>query len=214
MNVRRKISVLVVDDHEVVRQGLTRIISASPGLFVKAEAANGAQALAALRETDVDVVLLDISLPDVNGLTLLKSMYEIRPKLNVLVLTMHPEKQYAIRTLRLGASGYLTKESASEELLAALEAVASGRRYITPGVAEQLTREILGEGDQAPHLSLSNREYRVFLEIARGHSLKVISGMLDVSEKTVSTYRARMLEKMNMGNNAEVVRYAVENKLV
>ncbi len=205
--------VLIVDDHEVVRQGLRRIISAAPGLEVKAEAATGAQALALLQAEEFDVVLLDISLPDANGLTLLDSMREIHPELQVLVLTMHPEKQYAIRALRQGAAGYLTKDSASEELLAALKAVGAGQRHITPGVAEQLTREVLGEEERPLHLSLSPREYRVFVEIARGVSLKVISGNLDVSEKTVSTYRARMMEKMGMTNNAEVVRYAVEHRL-
>ncbi len=205
--------VMIVDDHEVVRQGLRRIISAAPGLEAKAEAASGAEALALLRAEEFDVVLLDISLPDANGLTLLEAMHEIHPGLQVLVLTMHPEKQYAIRALRLGAAGYLTKDSASEELLAALQTVAAGQRYITPGVAEQLTREVLGEEERPLHLSLSAREYRVFLDISRGVSLKVISGTLNVSEKTVSTYRARMLEKMGMTNNAEVVRYAVENQL-
>jgi two-component system, NarL family, invasion response regulator UvrY len=208
------ISVLVIDDHDVVRQGLTRIISAAEGLSVKGEASTAAQAMKLFKEDDFDVVLLDISLPDLNGLSLLDEMRILRPGQQVLVLTMHPEKQYAIRALRQGAAGYLTKDSASEELLEALLRVASGQRYITPGVAEQLTKEALGERDRPPHLTLSKREFSVMLEVASGLSLKEIAALLDVSDKTVSTYRTRLLEKMGMTNNAELVRYAVENHLV
>ena len=208
------ISVLVVDDHEVVRQGLTRIISSAEGLSVKDEASTAAQAMKLFRENDYDGVLLDISLPDLNGLSLLDEMRNLRPGQQVLVLTMHPEEQYAIRALHQGAAGYLTKDSASEELLEALQRVASGQRYITPGVAEQLRKEVLGERERPPHLALSKREFSVLLEVASGLSLKEIAALLDVSEKTVTTYRARLLEKMGMTNNAELVRYAVENHLV
>jgi two-component system invasion response regulator UvrY len=208
------IEVLVVDDHEVVRHGLIRIISGATGMRVKAQASNAEEALARFAEERFDVVLLDISLPDRSGLAVLEEIREQNPDQQVLILTMHPEKQYAIRALRLGAAGYLTKDGAMDELLAALRTIAAGRRYITPGVAEQLTREILGDGDRPRHLLLSEREHRVFIEIARGRSLKEIAALLGVSEKTVSTYRARLLDKLGMTNNAEAVRYAVENQLI
>jgi two-component system invasion response regulator UvrY len=206
--------ILIVDDHTIVRKGLFRILNETSGEFKIEEASNGWEAIEKVKKTDYSVVLLDISLPGINGLDVLKQLKVEKPDLPILVLSMYPVEQYAVRILKAGASGYLTKESAPEELMKALRLAAHGKSYINPAVAEQLVLNIGGKSEDLPHNRLSDREFQVLGMIASGHSIKQIAIELALSVKTVSTYRARILEKMNMKNNAEIISYAIKNELV
>jgi two-component system invasion response regulator UvrY len=206
--------ILIADDHPVFRRGLMQIIEEVPDLQVTAEAADGAQALLKVRAGDYDVVLLDITMPVKNGIDTLCQLKHERPALPVLVLSMHPEEQYAVRALRAGAAGYLTKESAPEELVAAIRKVCAGGKYVSASLAEHLASIVLREGEPRPHDTLSQREYQVMCLIASGNTVSGIAGELALSVKTVSTYRARILEKLQMKNNAELMRYATQNHLV
>ena len=183
-------------------------------MVVAGEAETAHEALKLVREAEWDVALLDISMPDKSGIDTLKLIRKERPKLPVLMLSMHPEDHYAVRCLRAGASGYLTKQSAPMQLVSAIRQVASGRKYISPAVAEELANSIGTDVDQPAHTILSDREYQTLRLIATGSSLSEIAAKLSLSAKTVSVYRARLLEKLNLKNNAEIAHYAVKNNLV
>jgi two-component system invasion response regulator UvrY len=208
------IKTIIADDHSIVREGLKQILNETNDVSVSGEAKNGMELLEELRRQKFDVVVLDISMPGINGLDALKQIKIINPDLPVLVLSMHPEEQYAIRVLKAGASGYLTKESASEELLNAIRRIASGRKYVSPSLAEKLAVELDVDREKPLHETLSDREYQVLCMIASGRTVKEIAGELSLSVKTVSTYRSRILDKMHMANNAQLTYYAIENDLV
>ena len=206
--------VLIADDHPVFRRGLKQIIDDTPDMFVADEAIDGWEALHKATTGDYDVVLLDISLPFKNGLDVLSQLKAARPALPVLMLSMHPEEQHAVRALKTGASGYLTKESAPEEMLSAIRKVSRGGKYVSASLAETLASMLNEHDERLPHEALSNREYQVMCLIASGKSVSEIAQELSLSVKTVSTYRARILKKLRMTNNAELIRYATKNELV
>src|SRR5215470_10539398 len=208
------IRVCIVDDHAVVQEGLKQIISENPGIVVTAEAADGHEALKIIQSQPCDVVLLDITMPNKSGLDVLKELHANTPRLPVLVLSMHAEDQYAVRVLRAGAAGYLTKESAPEKLIEAIRKVGRGGKYLSAAVAERVIYGLQSDTSQAPHAILSDREYQVMCMIGSGKTVTEISEELALSVKTVSTYRVRILEKLNMKNNAEVARYAIKEGLV
>ena len=208
------IKILIADDHAVVRRGLRQIINDEPDFEVVAEAQNGQEVLDKLESTDCNVVVLDITMPDKNGLAVLQEVKATRPRLPILILSMHPEDQFALRALKLGASGYLTKESAPEELVGALRKVISGGKYISSTLAEQLVAEIGSDSPRPSPERLSEREFQVLRMIAQGKTISQIAEDMGLSVKTVSTYRTRLLLKMKMKTNAELVRYAVQHGLV
>jgi DNA-binding NarL/FixJ family response regulator len=208
------IRILVADDHPIVRQGLKQILSEYPDMTVADEAGNGKEVLSKVAKKDYDIVLLDISMPGRNGLDILKELKSKKPKLPVLVLSIYPEDQYAVRVLKLGAAGYLTKESVPEELVAAIRKVARGRKYVSNYLAEKLASDLEINAEKPLHENLSDREYQVMYMIASGKRLKEISEELSLSIKTISTYRSRIMDKMKMKNNAELIRYALQNSLV
>jgi two-component system invasion response regulator UvrY len=208
------IRILVVDDHAIVREGLKQILADVNDMAVRDEAASGQEALAKIRDDEFDVVLLDISMPGRNGLEILKEIKAERPKLPVLILSMHAEEQYAVRALRAGASGYVTKASAPDELIGAIRKVSCGRKYVSSSLAEKLALELDIDTKKPLHATLSDREYQVMLMIASGKSVKEIADELCLSVKTISTYRTRVMEKMNMKKNAELTLYAIQNHLV
>jgi two-component system, NarL family, invasion response regulator UvrY len=209
-----KLNILVVDDHAIVREGLKSILAKAENLTVIGEAGNAPDAMALLRKQPCDLVLLDLSLPGKTGVDLLKMIHDEIPKLRVLVLSTYPEDQYAIRVLKLGASGYLTKESAPELLIQAIRKVAGGGKYVSPAMAERLLDEIGTDGQQAPHELLSDREFEVFKLIATGKSLTDIAEGMHVSIKTISTHRTRILEKTGFKANADFTRYALQHRLI
>lgn len=208
------IRVLIADDHTILRRGLRQIIEEASDMSVVGEAENSAQTLKFVRESACDVVLLDISMPDRNGIETLRLVKKERPRIAVLMLSMHPESQYAVRALRAGAAGYLTKQSAPAQLLTAIHQVHGGKKYVTPGVAEELAKVVVNDGEQPGHHQLSNREYQTLCLIASGRTLTQIAEQLSLSVKTVSVYRARVLEKLQMKNNSELTHYAFKNSLV
>lgn len=208
------IRILIADDHAIVRRGLKQIVSESPGMVVAGEAANGEEAVALARKLSYDIAIVDIAMPGRGGLDILKDLKSARPSAKIIILSMYPEEQYAIRSLRDGASAYLTKANATEELVHAIQAVAAGRRYITPSVAERLASYVEQDTDRLPHESLSDRELQVFLLLGSGKTVTDIARELSLSVKTVSTYRTRILEKMRMSSNALLIRYAIQHKLV
>jgi len=208
------IKIIIVDDHTVVRKGLKQIIEDAPDLFVSDEAGSGTELLEKINDNKYDVVLLDISMPGKDGLDTLKDLKLQAPDLPVLIFTVYPEEQYAMRVLKSGAAGYINKECEPDELLKAIRKVASGRKYISPELAEILANNIDGKGQHPDHESLSDREFQVMLMIASGKTVKEIAQELSLSVNTISTYRIRILEKMNMKNNAEITKYAINNKLV
>jgi two-component system invasion response regulator UvrY len=206
--------ILIADDHAIVRQGLRQIVSETQDMSVAGEASNGQELLNKIREGEYDVVVLDITMPVRNGMDVLRQLRSEKPRLPVLMLSIHPEEQYALRALRAGASGYLTKESAPDELVVAIRKVSSGGKYVGASLAEKLAFELEVGREQAPHETLSDREYQVMCMIASGKTVTEIAQALSLSEKTVSTYRSRILEKMKMKNNAELTHYAIKNQLV
>ncbi len=208
------IRVLIADDHAIVREGLKQIISDSGHISVAAEAENAQQAIQNVREGGFDVLLLDISMPDRNGIDVLKQVKKEFPSLPVLMLTMHREDQYAIRAMKAGASGYLTKQSAPSELVNALQMVAAGRKYITPALAEELANQIGDDSGKPLHDALSDREFQTLVMIASGKTVGDIAVELALSVKTVSMYRARLLQKMKLRHNAELTHYAIRHRLV
>ena len=214
-NVQHPIRVLIVDDHAILRAGVREMLADEEDLQVVGEAGSAEETLQLLNNgTEVDVVILDVTLPGQSGIELLKTLRRDRPDLQILVLSMHPERSFAVRLMRAGANGYVPKMIVPEELVRAVRAVGSGRRYITPIVAELLASEAAAEEDGPLHNRLSERELQVFTRIARGVSPAVMANELGLSVKTVSTYRARILEKMGMRSNAEIAAYAVRNQLV
>ena len=208
------IRVLIVDDHTILRRGLSQIISETDDLEVSGEADSGSQAIQLARAQDFDVVLLDISMPDRNGLDTLKQLKKEKPKLAVLMLSMHPEEHYAMRALKAGASGYLTKQSAPALLVTAIRQVASGRKYVSSELAEELARTVGDDAGRLRHETLSDREYETLRLMASGKTLTEVAAEMSLSVKTVSVYRARLLEKMQLKNNAELTYYALKHKLV
>jgi DNA-binding NarL/FixJ family response regulator len=208
------IRILVVDDHAIVREGLKQILSDVKDMAVLAEAANGQEALESIRRRSFDVILMDISMPGRSGLEILKEIRNEQPKLPVLILSMHPEEQYAVRSLRAGAAGYLNKSSAPDELIGAIRKVSAGRKYVSPSVAEKLALELGTDPGKSPHELLSDREYQVMMMLASGKSVSEIAQELCLSVKTISTYRSRIMDKMNMKKNAELTLYAVQNHLL
>ncbi|MDR5795767.1 response regulator transcription factor [Caballeronia sp. LZ008] len=205
--------VLIADDHALVRDGLRHILANAHGFEVAGEASDGPGTLALVRGTEADVLVLDLSMPGRSGLDLLKQIKDEKPALRILVLTMHAEQQYAARAFKAGASGYLTKESASAELVAAVAKVASGGAYVSLAMAERFAQSLTEPDDALPHQRLSNREFEVFRRLCAGESISDIGEALCVSAKTISTYKARILEKMQIPHEAALVRYAVRHQL-
>jgi len=210
------IKILIADDHAVVRRGLKQILTEESDMAVFGEARNAREVLKNVREQDWDIVILDITMPGRSGLDVLKELKRVRPKLPVLVLSMHPEDQYAVRVLKAGAAGYMTKESAPKELVKAVRKVLGGGKYVSPSLAEKLAFDLETETDSEKplHETLSDREYQVMCMIASGKAVKGIAKELYLSVKTISTYRARILKKMKMKTSAELTHYAIKNRLV
>ncbi len=208
------IEVLIADDHAVVRAGLKQILSATPEIQVVAEAASGNDALVAIRARRFDVIVLDMSMPGRSGLELIRQIKEEQPQARILVLSMHQEEQYAVRALKSGASGYLNKDSAPDHLVGAIRKVASGGAFISPNIAEQLAQGVMRNQDQPPHTLLSDREFEVFQRLAGGESVTTIADKLNLSVKTVSTHKSRIMQKMNMQSSTDLIRYALENGLI
>ena len=207
------IRVLIVDDHAIVRQGLRRILDEARGIEVVDEAANGVEALKKLRKDKLDVVLLDISMPEKNGLDTLKQIVDGSSGAKVLILSMYPEDQYAVRLMKAGASGYMTKDTAPEQLVEAVRNVIKGQKHISPSLAELLLQECSYDAGKLSHESLSDREYQVLRLLGSGKKVSEIAEALSISVKTVSTYRAHILDKMKLKNNAELTFYVMENGL-
>jgi DNA-binding NarL/FixJ family response regulator len=205
--------VVVADDHAIVREGLKRILDGQEGIAIAGEATNGHEVLERVRAGGFDLLLLDLSMPGKSGIELIRQVKAESPKLRVLVLTMHEEDQYAVRAIRAGASGYLTKESATAQLVSAIRRIADGRLYISPNVAEQLALDVHAGGDETPHKHLSDREFEIFNLLVAGRSVSDIAGQLHLSVKTVSTHKTRILQKMNAGSVADLVRYAIQHRL-
>jgi two-component system invasion response regulator UvrY len=208
------IKVLIADDHPIMRQGLRQILSGIADMEVAGEAVNGQEALDQVRAGGWDVLVLDITMPDRSGFDILKELKHEQPDLPVLVLSIHGEEQLAVRVLKAGASGYLTKENAPAELIKAIRKVVSGGKYVSSSLAESLATALDTTSDRPRHKALSNREFQVMQMMASGKTLAEITESLSLSAKTVSTYRTRLLEKMDLKTNAEIIRYAIENGLI
>jgi DNA-binding NarL/FixJ family response regulator len=208
------IRILIADDHAVVREGLRQIITKQSDMAVIAEATNGSDVLNKIQVEKYDVVLMDLSMPGRSGLEILGDIKRDNPDARVLILSVHAESLYAVRALKAGASGYLTKESAPEQLVEAIRKVSQGGKYISPSLAERLAYELESDSDRPPHEKLSDREYQVLCMLASGKTVKEIAEELSLSVPSISTYRARVLEKMNMKNNAELAHYAIRSGLV
>jgi DNA-binding NarL/FixJ family response regulator len=205
--------VLIADDHAMVRDGLRHILQSANGFEVAGEASDSITTIALIRKTPAQILVLDLSMPGRNGLELIKQIREEKPELRILVLTMHAEQQYAVRAFKAGASGYLTKESASAELVGALTKIASGGVYVSLAMAERFAQSLNEPADTLPHQRLSDREFDVFRRIAAGQTITEIAQALCVSSKTISTYKMRILEKMQMPHEAALVRYAMRHQL-
>jgi DNA-binding NarL/FixJ family response regulator len=214
MTEKAIIKVFIADDHAIVREGLKQILAETRDIVVAGEAENGFDAIKLFRKSECQVMLLDISLPDRNGIEVLKQIKKEKPELAVLMLSMHREDQYAIRSLKAGAAGYLTKQSAPKELVTAIRQVAGGLKYISPALAQELANHV-GDDHEAPlHETLSDREYQTLTMIASGKTVGTIAKELSLSVKTVSEYRARLLVKMKLKNSAELTHYAIKNQLI
>jgi len=209
----KKIRILIADDHPIVREGYKKILMSQPDMDVTGEAGNGQEVLDLIQKKDFDLILLDISMPGRSGLEILKELKSQKPQMPVMILSIYPEEQYAVRAFRDGASGYLTKASTPKELISAIRKVSQGGRYVTEALAEKLTY-FLGDVDKAPHEKLSDREYQVMLLIASGKTVTQAAEELCLSVKTISTYRRHILEKMQFSTNAEITMYAIQNKLL
>ncbi len=209
-----KIRVFIIDDHAIVREGVKQILADTGDLELAGDSANSLDAIRMARQKGFDVLLLDISMPDKSGIEILKQMRKEAPDIPVLILSMHREDQYAIRTLKAGAAGYLNKQSAPNDLVGAIREVVAGRKYINKEVAQALANQVSGDHPSAPHEILSDREYQTLTMIASGKCVSDIGKELNLSVKTVSMYRARLLQKMKLKNNAELMHYAMKNRLV
>nr|WP_314544481.1 response regulator transcription factor [uncultured Massilia sp.] len=214
MSDKTSIRVFIADDHAIVREGLKQILAEQRDIAVAGEAETGLDAVKLFRKSRCNVLLLDISLPDRNGIEVLKQIKKDKPELAVLMLSMHREDQYAIRALKAGAAGYLTKQSAPRELVTAIRQVASGQRYVSPQLAQVLAAQVGDGHEAAPHEGLSDREYQTLTMIASGKTVSEIAGELSLSVKTVSEYRSRLLSKMKLKTSAELTHYAIRNQLV
>jgi DNA-binding NarL/FixJ family response regulator len=208
------IRIVIADDHTIVREGLKQVLSAAGDLAVIGEAQNGREVLERVRALDFEVLLLDMSMPGKSGIELIKQVRAEKPKLRILVLSMHEEEQYAVRAIKAGAAGYLTKDSASAQLVSAIRKVAGGGAFITDSVAQQLALGAMPQTQGPPHSALSDREFQVFRELVSGKAVSEIAAKLNLSVKTVSTHKARIMQKMNMSNPAELIRYAIHHRLV
>jgi two-component system invasion response regulator UvrY len=208
------IKILVADDHPVVRHGLRQILSDDADMFVADEASNGEEVLDKIKQDDFNVILLDITMPNTNVLDVIAQLRAQRPELGIVVLSVHPEEQYAARMFKAGASGYLQKESTPDELIAAIRKVNAGRKYISTSLAERLAFDLMTQPAKLQHDMLSNREFTIMCMLASGKRLREIASQLSISPKTVSSYRKRILDKMNMKNNIELNAYARENGLL
>jgi DNA-binding NarL/FixJ family response regulator len=209
-----RIRIFIADDHPIVRQGLRRIVEEDPGMAIAGEAGDAAAVLAALQATAADLVLLDVSMPGGPFLETLKELRTRHPTVRVLALSVHPEDQWAVRALRAGASGYLTKDHSPDQLLEAIRRVYRGGKYVSPTLAERLAEQLDGGAERAPHELLSDREFEVMRRLGNGLTITQIASELALSAKTVSTYRARILEKMAVESNADLVRYAARYGLI
>jgi DNA-binding NarL/FixJ family response regulator len=214
MSEKAIIKVFIADDHAIVREGLKQILAETRDIIVAGEAENGLEAIKLFRKSECQVMLLDISMPDRSGIDVLKQIKKEKPELAVLMLSMHREDQYAIRSLKAGASGYLTKQSAPRELVTAIRQVAGGLKYISPALAQELANHVGEDHEAPPHDTLSDREYQTLTMIASGKTVGVIAKELSLSVKTVSEYRARLLVKMKLKNSAELTHYAIKNQLI
>jgi len=210
----KKIRILIADDHPIVREGYKKILMSQPDMDVTGEAGNGQEVLDLVQKKEFELILLDISMPGRSGLEILKELKSQKPHLPVMILSIYPEEQYAVRAFRDGASGYLTKASTPKELISAIRKVSQGGRYVTEALAEKLTYFLHGDAEKAPHEKLSDREYQVMLLIASGKTVTQIAEELCLSVKTISTYRRHILEKMQFSTNAEITMYAIQNKLL
>ena len=208
------INILIADDHPFIRQGLKKVLETSKDMLVLDEAANGNEVLTKLRGHSFDVIILDISMPGESGLELIKTLKKEFPRLAILVLSAYPEEQYALRAFKSGASGYLTKDAATAELTGAIHKISGGGKYISTTMAENLAFAIESDSEKLPHEKLSNREYEVMLRIASAKSVREIAEEFCLSEKTIGTYRSRILEKMDMKNSSEITYYAMKNNLI
>ena len=208
------IKVLIADDHAVVRKGVRKIIEEHPDIEVIAEAVDGTDVLSKLHSLEVDMVILDITMPNINGLEVLKRLENDFPKLDVLILSMHAEDQYAVRAMKAGASGYLTKDSVPELLITAIRKIASGEKYVSNKVTEELIFELDKDREKLPHQLLSDREFQVLLEIGAGKKRSQIATEMLLSVKTIDTYRARILEKMRLNNNIALTSYLLQHGLL
>lgn len=208
------LKVLIVDDHPIVRQGVKQILLESELAVTTDEASSGNEAINKTMSTNYDLVLLDITMPGLGGFTTLEEIKSIKPRLPIVILSMHTEEEHGRRALRAGASGYLAKESATTELISAVKTVINGQKYVSPNLAAILAEDLASRGDELPHHILSNREYEVMLSIAGGKSIKEIAREISISESTVRTYRFRVLEKLRVKNDIEITRYVLKNKLL
>nr|WP_315399771.1 response regulator transcription factor [uncultured Duganella sp.] len=214
MTEKAIIKVFIADDHAIVREGLKQILAETRDIVVAGEAENGLDAVKLFRKSECQVMLLDISLPDRSGIEVLKQIKKEKPELAVLMLSMHREDQYAIRSLKAGAAGYLTKQSAPRELVTAIRQVAGGLKYISAALAQELANHVGDDHEAPPHDTLSDREYQTLTMIASGKTVGAIAKELSLSVKTVSEYRARLLVKMKLKNSAELTHYAIKNQLI
>jgi len=208
------IKILIVDDHRIVREGIKKIIQLETDIVVAAQAKDAPEAIRIISTTDINVVILDISLPGMSGLEAIKDLKTLKPTASIIILSMYPEERFAIRALKAGASGYLTKETAPEELINAIRLVHSGHNYITPFVAERMVTELQNPTEKAPHERLSSREFEVMCMIGSGKTINEIAELLSLSNRTVSTYRTRILQKMDFKNNAMIMHYMLDNWLL
>ncbi len=208
------ITVLVADDHTLLREGLKQILASTPDIVIADEAGDGKEVLKKVRERDYDVILLDIAMPGRNGIDICKQLKSMKPHLNILMLSMYPEEQFALRSLRAGAAGYLTKKSVSTELITAIRKVSKGERHISNSLAEALAYDLTDRASKPAHEILSDREYEIMCMITAGKTITEIARELSLSINTISTHRARLLKKMNLKTNAELTYYAFQNRLV
>ena len=208
------IRVLIVDDHPVVRDGLRRVLEAEADIEVVGEAGDAQHALFETRAQKPDLILMDVVMPGKSGMELIKQVRAEKPRLRILVLSMHEEQQYAVRAIKAGAAGYLTKESASSQLVSAIRKIAAGGAFISTAVAEQLALGAMPQADGPLHNALSDREFQVFRLLAEGKSVSDIAGQLTLSVKTISTHKARLMQKMNLGSTTDLIRYAISNRLI
>jgi DNA-binding NarL/FixJ family response regulator len=214
MTIDSAIKIVIADDHAIVREGLKQILADSKDIIVTGDAENGVEAIKLVRKAECDVLLLDISLPDRSGIEVLKQIKKEAPKLAVLMLSMHREDQYAVRSLKAGASGYMNKQSAPNELVDAIRQVASGKKYVSQALAQELASQVGADREVPLHETLSDREYQTFIMIASGKTVGDIAHELSLSVKTISMYRSRLLQKMKLRNNAELTHYAIRSELV